>query len=152
MLKKPGKMRWEYSQPAAKLFVADGKQLIVYEPEEEQVIIDPHFESSQLTSSVGFLWGQSKLTESFTIAIPGDVSTKVAGAKIIELRPKKDATYVRLILLVEEKTGKVLESTLFETSGNTNHFKFNNVRTNAKVADSKFTFEPPANVEIIRRP
>src|SRR5262249_31429251 len=35
-LKKPGKMRWEYSRPEKKLMLADGKMLWVYEPEDEQ--------------------------------------------------------------------------------------------------------------------
>src|SRR5437870_2520334 len=33
-LKKPGMMRWDYTKPATKVFVADGKQLFIYEPEE----------------------------------------------------------------------------------------------------------------------
>src|SRR4051794_35442159 len=35
-LKKPGRMRWDYSKPEKKLMVADGQILWVYEPEDAQ--------------------------------------------------------------------------------------------------------------------
>src|SRR6476620_3169393 len=35
-LKKPGKMRWQYSQPAGKLFVSDSKWLWLYTPDENR--------------------------------------------------------------------------------------------------------------------
>src|SRR5262245_12291818 len=68
-IKKPGMMRWEYTKPSAKLFVADGKQLFVYEPEEEQVIVDPHFKTSELSTSISFLWGEGKLSDAFNASV-----------------------------------------------------------------------------------
>jgi len=35
-LRKPGRMRWEYSNPAGKLFVADGKWVWMYSPATEK--------------------------------------------------------------------------------------------------------------------
>ena len=32
LLRKPGKMRWDYDQPKGKLFVSDGKYLWLYTP------------------------------------------------------------------------------------------------------------------------
>ena len=31
-LRKPGRMRWEYTQPAGKLFLSDGKLIYYYNP------------------------------------------------------------------------------------------------------------------------
>src|SRR4051812_47025452 len=31
-LRKPGRMRWEYSSPAGKLFISDGKDVFFYSP------------------------------------------------------------------------------------------------------------------------
>src|SRR5208283_5375881 len=36
MLRKPGRMRWEYSQPKGKLFVSDGKSLWLYTPADNR--------------------------------------------------------------------------------------------------------------------
>ncbi len=37
LLRKPGRMRWNYSQPAGKLFLSDGKMLWLYTPAENRV-------------------------------------------------------------------------------------------------------------------
>src|SRR5882672_791792 len=39
LVKKPGKMRWEYTAPEKKLFVSDGVRLYSYIPQDKQVII-----------------------------------------------------------------------------------------------------------------
>lgn len=151
-LKKPGKMRWAYRKPAEKLFVADGKRLVVFEPEEEQVIIDENFDSAELSRSISFLWGKGKLADSFEVALAGPDSHKL-GTKdsVLELIPKDDATYARLLLVVNAETGQVKESVLHETSGNTNHFIFSEVEINKEIPDSDFAFAPPPGVEVIRR-
>ncbi len=144
-IKKPGMMRWDYSTPVAKHFIADGKQLVVYEPEDEVVTIQKSFKSSDLSSSLSFLLGEGKLMDSF---VPRLLEEKSPEHRRIELTPKKDATYLRLVLLVERDSGRVLESTLFETAGNTNHFKFKNTKTNVGLDSKQFTFTPPAGAEV----
>src|SRR5579872_6566705 len=37
LIKKPGKMRWEYSAPDEKLFVSDGVKIYSYLPQDKQV-------------------------------------------------------------------------------------------------------------------
>jgi outer membrane lipoprotein carrier protein len=152
-IKKPGMMRWEYKKPSEKLFVADGTKLYVYEPEEEQVIIDPDFKTAELSTSISFLWGQGKLSDSFTATV-GDAEKIGApkGSNVLELVPKKDATYTKLVLVLDPKSNQVVESILYETSGNTNRFKFKNSQLNAGVKEDVFKFTPPPGVEIIQRP
>lgn len=144
-IKKPGMMRWDYRQPIAKHFIADGKQLFVYEPEDQVVTIQKSFKSSELSSSLSFLIGEGKLADSFTAKL---LEEKDPSLRRIELSPKRDATYQKLVLLVEAASGRVLESTLHETAGNTNHFKFTDAKTNVGLESSVFSFTPPAGVEI----
>src|SRR5258706_14987722 len=44
-LKKPGRMRWEYTRPEVKLFVSDGKIFYFYVPADRQVTRMPAAES-----------------------------------------------------------------------------------------------------------
>ena len=37
LLRKPGRMRWDYTSPEGKLFVSDGKFLWLYTPSNRQV-------------------------------------------------------------------------------------------------------------------
>src|SRR6267154_2320107 len=39
LIKKPGKMRWDYTAPEKKLFVSDGSKLYFYIPADKQVIV-----------------------------------------------------------------------------------------------------------------
>src|SRR3954471_306277 len=39
LVKKPGKMRWDYSAPDQKQFVSDGVQMYSYLPQDKQVIV-----------------------------------------------------------------------------------------------------------------
>ena len=56
-----------------------------------------------------------------------------------------------LVLILDGKTGQVLESLLNETSGNTNRFKFRNAKINRGLKNEVFSFAPPPGVEVIRR-
>jgi outer membrane lipoprotein carrier protein len=151
IIKKPGMMRWEYTKPTSKLFVADGKQLFVYEPEEEQVLIEPNFNASQLSSSVSFLFGKGKLKDSF-VAKLGDPKGAPPNSLVLELTPKSDASFSKLILIADGTSGEVRESVIHETSGNTNAFKFLNTKTNTNPKPENFTFTPPPGVQVVRKP
>src|SRR4029453_15069098 len=37
-IKKPGKMRWQYTAPEEKLFISDGAMMYSYIPQDKQVI------------------------------------------------------------------------------------------------------------------
>ncbi|MCK6544422.1 outer membrane lipoprotein chaperone LolA [Myxococcota bacterium] len=151
-IKKPGMMRWEYEKPAKKLFVADGTKLWVYEPEEEQVVEDKNFKTTELSSSISFLFGEGKLQDSFTAKVGDPAKYGLAkDARVLELVPKRDATYTRLVLVLDPKTSQVNESILYEASGNTNRFKFRSPKINSGIAASTFTFTPPPGVEVIPR-
>src|SRR5678816_3804995 len=39
LVKKPGKMRWDYSAPEKKQFVSDGATMYTYVPQDKQVIV-----------------------------------------------------------------------------------------------------------------
>src|ERR1700720_3070163 len=39
LIKKPGKMRWDYTAPEPKLFVSDGTKIYSYIPQDKQVIV-----------------------------------------------------------------------------------------------------------------
>lgn len=151
-VKKGGKVRWAYEQPAKKLFVANGKTLWIYEPEEEQVIVNPHFTSEQIGgSSLAFLWGQGELEQSFNLSIPTDIEHSFGkDATVIQLTPKTDQTYKQLILHVDPESGRVEGSVVFETSGNTRWFKFINPKLNQNVKDSVFEFVPPEGVDVVQ--
>lgn len=150
-IKKPGMMRWDYTKPEKKHFIANGRSLWIYEPEEEQVIVDHDFKTSQLSTPITFLWGEGDLRDAFDAKI-GDGKGVAKGHTSLELIPKRDLTYRKLVLIVHDATGQVVESILHESVGNTNVFRFKNIKTNVGLLPSAFDFTPPPHVDVVERP
>src|SRR5205823_491188 len=50
LIKKPGKMRWEYTTPEEKLFVSDGLKMYSYLPQDKQVIVSSVPQGDQATT------------------------------------------------------------------------------------------------------
>ena len=63
-VKKPGMMRWNYVKPEKKAFIADGKELWVWEPEDKQAFRNP-LSTKNLSTGLTFLLGQGDLTTEF---------------------------------------------------------------------------------------
>ncbi len=68
LLKKPGKMRWNYQTPDVKMYLADGSRLWLYEPEDQQAF-KQDLKSSQLPAALAFLTGKGKLADEFEISL-----------------------------------------------------------------------------------
>lgn len=152
MLKKPMYMRWAYEKPAEKLWIVDGETLYVSDPEYQQVFVDENFETEELQSSISFLWGRGKLEETFAASLGDPKKHEVeAGETALVLKPKRGATYSSLVLVVDSKTGRVKESVIHETAGNTNHFIFRNPKLNQGLDDALFQYTPPKGWEVIER-
>ena len=81
----PGKMKWAYESPDSHEIITNGKNLWIYRPEENQVMIGnaaPFFQSG---SGGAFLADIRKIREAFTIK-QGTVDDKTAQ---LVLTPKK---------------------------------------------------------------
>jgi outer membrane lipoprotein-sorting protein len=64
-LSKPGRMRWEYSQPKGKLWVSDGKRVSMYLPQENRVERSPLKESEDVRVPLAFLLGKLHFDKEF---------------------------------------------------------------------------------------
>lgn len=151
MLKKPGKMRWDYEKPEKKLFVADGTTLWVYEPEDEQAYKQP-LNSSQLPAQVSFLFGRGRLQEEFDVAYYDDQPLGEAGDLVLKFLPKvASAQYRHLLFVIQPKTFLVKETVLFDQQGGQNRLVFSSFETNPKngTDDARFSFTPPPQTKIV---
>src|SRR5438128_2357183 len=69
LIKKPGKMRWDYTSPEEKLFVSDGVKMYSYIPQDKQVIVSTVPREDQATVPALFLAGKGNLTRDFTASL-----------------------------------------------------------------------------------
>jgi outer membrane lipoprotein carrier protein len=64
-LRKPGRMRWDYSQPKGKLFVSDGKFLWIYTPSDNRAEKMKFKESDDMRAPLAFLLGKLHFDKEF---------------------------------------------------------------------------------------
>ena len=151
-LRKPGRMRWDYSKPEKKLMVADGQTLWVYEPEDEQAF-KSELKSSNLPDSVAFLLGEGKLKDQFDVTIEQAPPAGLAqpGEQVLRLVPKHaTSAYKSLLFVVEPRSGTVNGTVVFDQQGGESRLRFTNIESNKGVDDGKFKFTPPAGTRIIK--
>ena len=66
LVKKPGKMRWDYTAPEPKQFVSDGVKMYSYIPQDKQVIVAAVPPDDDAPTPTLFLAGKGNLTRDFT--------------------------------------------------------------------------------------
>ena len=65
LLRKPGRMRWDYQQPKGKLFVSDGKNLWLYTPLDNRAEKMKLQESEDMRAPLAFLLGKLNFEKEF---------------------------------------------------------------------------------------
>ena len=146
-IKKPGRMRWEYSSPEKKLFVSDGRKVYSYVPADKQVIVSSVPTEDRATTAVLFLAGKGDVTRDFSVSYgPGET----ADTWVLRLDPKgRQRDYDWLVLAVDRRTLQIRALTASDQQGGTSTFRFTRLRENTGVADARFTFRIPKGVDVI---
>lgn len=139
-LRKPGKMRWEYSQPAGKLFLSDGKLIYYYNPISKRAEKLKLKESEDMRAPLAFLLGKLDFQKDFT-----DFKLKIDGDnKLVIAKPKSDKLPYKQ---VEFTVSPQMEIRQLIVSGHDDAvliFRFSNERVNPVLAETDFKFELPA--------
>ena len=150
LIKKPGKMRWEYSAPDEKLFVSDGVKMYSYIPDDKQVIVATVPAQDTATTPALFLAGKGNLTRDFAPSA-GEVSSGMpAGTEALKLVPKKpQPDYDWLVLLVDPGTLALRGLVTTDAQGGTSSFTFTNLKENVGIADKEFAFKIPRGVDVV---
>jgi outer membrane lipoprotein carrier protein len=149
-LKQPGKMRWEYRQPAEKLFVTDGKTAWFYISGEPQARKAPVKKLDDLRSPLRYLLGKTKLQKEFDgLSLAPDVQPMIPGDVVLRGVPKSMADRVERVLLEVNATSQIDRIVIEEADGSVTEFRFTNAEQNAAVADQRFRFIPPAGVQVL---
>ncbi len=141
----PGKMKWAYESSDNHEIITNGKNLWIYRPEENQVMIGnaaPFFQSG---SGGAFLADIRKIRGEFTIE-PGNSGDNFAQ---LVLTPKKETPELAKIRITVNLPG--YEIPVVETEniyGDTTKFIFTNIQFST-FDERIFEFTPPLGIEII---
>ncbi|HEU4981228.1 MAG TPA: outer membrane lipoprotein chaperone LolA [Acidobacteriaceae bacterium] len=146
LLKKSGRMRWTYSNPAGKLFILDGHNAYFYSPGQTTAQRVPAKELSDLRSPISLLLGHTKLEKE----LHGLTMEPAAnGLYMLTGVPKGMENRVASLRLTVTPDGVIRSMEVDETDGVRNTFHFSNAKPNAPAPDSAFVFTPPAGVQVV---
>ncbi len=145
LLKKPGRMRWNYADPVGKVFVLDGKFAWFYSPGDSQAQRIPAKELDDLRSPLRFLLGHTELKKELDGIVVAPVGTgfRISGV------PKGMAQRVKMLTLEVTAAGSITGMKLEEVDGAVTEFAFTGMVENVPVKDGDFVFVMPAGVSVV---
>ncbi|MBV8207499.1 MAG: outer membrane lipoprotein chaperone LolA [Acidobacteria bacterium] len=150
ILKKPGRMRWNYEQPRPKLFLSDGRTAWFYVPGDRQARKAPARDLQDLRSPLRYLLGKSRLEKEFdSLSLAPDVKPEEPGDVVLRGRPKAMADQVEDVVLEANQAGQIRRLVIHNIDGSTTEFDFSGLQENPPAPDSDFRFTPPPGVEVI---
>jgi outer membrane lipoprotein carrier protein len=145
LLKKPGRMRWNYASPAGKVFILDGKNGWFYTPGDPQAQRVSAKQLDDLRSPLRFLLGHTQLNKELTNI---QVQAAPGGFRISGI-PKGMGERIKNLTLGIDEKGLILSMSLGELDGATTLFTFSDLHENIPTRDADFTFTPPAGVTVV---
>ena len=150
-LKKPGKMRWEYREPKAKLFLVDSENAYFYVPGERQARKASLKKIDDIRSPLRFLLGKTKLEKELDgLSLAPDVAAIQSGDLVLRGVPKTMKDRVSEVLLEVSPAHQITRIVIQESDGASTEFRFSQIEDNVPLADGFFRFQPPPGVAVIQ--
>jgi outer membrane lipoprotein carrier protein len=145
-LQRPGKFRWDYSQPSEQLVLADGKQIWFYDKDLAQANVRD-MDTSLASTPASLLSGSASVGTQFNVtALPPS-----AGLQWFQLVPKHSDTDFQLVRIGFNKGGELASMFLADKLNQITQLTFSNSKRNDKFAPDLFSFVPPPGVDVIGR-
>ncbi len=153
LVKKPGKMRWDYSTPETKQFVSDGLKMYSYIPQDKQVIVATVPPDEDAPTPTLFLAGKGNVTRDFAPSLVETPAGMPTGSRALKLVPKsRQRDYDWLVLVLDPGTLSIRGLLTVDEQGGKSSFFFTNLKENVGLADKEFTFKIPRGVDVVTAP
>jgi outer membrane lipoprotein carrier protein len=146
LLLKPGRMRWDYSSPAGKLFLLDGKYAWFYSQGDPQVQRIAAKQLDDLRSPLRFLLGHTELEKEMDTLTLAPAS---AGRYTLSGQPKGQEKHVSRLSLTVTADGTITGIEIEESDGALTRFIFTGEVPNAPIPAEQFHFTPPPGVPVV---
>lgn len=142
--KRPGKMRWIYSETGDEI-ISNGKILWFFQPELNQAVERPS--DAGITIATDFLSGIEGVGRDFNISI----RQAIDGFYALSLEPKKATENIKSVIIqVDKKDFLIKKTVVSDHLNNETTVEFKNIKTDAKIRDDFFEFKAPKGVSVVR--
>jgi outer membrane lipoprotein carrier protein len=144
-LRKPGRMRWDYSEPPGKLFLSDGKNVYLYTPESHRVEKEALKASDDMRAPLAFLLGKLDFSKEFR-----DFALKPDGANFaVSAKAKTDKMPYDKVEMLVTPDYSIRRLVVNDLDGSILTFVFDQEKLNPAVNDAQFKFQLPAGAQLV---
>jgi outer membrane lipoprotein carrier protein len=145
VLRRPGKMRWDYDQPKGKLFVSDGKFLWLYTPADNKAEKMKLKESDDMRAPLAFLLGNLDFQKEFRNlqSKPEGADIRITGDARNENLPYSNVEFV----VTQEQRIKVVKVTGYDHS--ILEFRLDQEKMDLPVDGKLFNFQVPKGAQVV---
>ncbi|RKZ96331.1 MAG: outer membrane lipoprotein carrier protein LolA [Gammaproteobacteria bacterium] len=142
-LERPGKFRWDYSQPYPQHIVADGERIWFYDVDLEQVTVKSQLEALVDTPAT-LLSGESMPEDKYILTdIPSE-----DGLLWVELVPKDVESNFQTVTLAFDQQG-LRQMIMRDSFDQRTRLVFSQQEENTVLADDEFVFIPPEGIDVV---
>ncbi len=146
-LQRPGRFRWIYAQPDPQQIISDGKNIWIYDQDLDQVTVKPL--NKTITSTPAAILMQKSIPDSQFKVTEMDAAT--SGWSWFYLEPHRKNADFKAMQLGLDKQGNLKQMVLYDKIGQKTVITFNTT-SNIPIKASRFSFTPPAGVDVIGKP
>lgn len=152
-LARGGRMRWDYQKPEPKLFLSDGKEVLLWVPAEKQLTRTPLKESADIRVPLDLLVSHMNLRRAFSkIEFADSAGAADPGDRVLRAYPKRgyDEEYHDVLVEVTP-TFDIRRLVVTYPDETRMEFTFEHITRNAAVTPAMFSFTPPPGAEVIQQ-
>ncbi len=142
---KPGRIRFEFSDPQPETIVSDGILLHDYDPGLNQVMETPLKNAIKTQAAAAFLLGVGNVQRDFKATLPASAPSD--GLNYLLLVPKRGGDAIEIGL--DPHTLNIMNLRLQDALGNTTALQFSDVETNLAIEASRFQFKTPEGADVV---
>lgn len=144
-LRKPGRMRWDYTAPSGKLFVSDGKDVYLYTPEAHRVEKAKLKASDDMRAPLAFLLGKLDFAKEFR-----DFEFKPEGTNyLITAKAKTDKLPYEKVQMLVTPDFEIQRLVINGQDLSLLTFQLDGEKINPPVDDTLFKFQMPAGATLV---
>lgn len=144
-LRKQGKMRWDYTQPAGKLFISDGKEIYLYTSEDNRVEKVPLKDTEDMRAPLAFLLGHLDMKKEFQ-----NFQTRSAGTDVLlDASAKSDRVPYKNVEMLIAPDASIRQLKVMGRDESVLEFTFSDEKLNPSISDAFFHFTPPPGAEVV---
>ncbi len=144
-LRKPGRMRWDYTEPAGKLFLSDGKDVYLYTPNSHRVEKTKLKASDDMRAPMAFLLGKLDFMKDFR-----DFEVKPEGTNyLVTAHAKNNKLPYELVQMLVTPDYSIQRLIIHGQDQSILTFDFAHEKVNPPVNDAEFRFQMPEGASFI---